>query len=222
MRVTQHVIYAIDDIEAGKFDSAMLHACFAIDATAKRQPGAFNWVGARYTDCLRRYYWLIETMIGAGMNLVDTRFDNIGLKGRSPDFADLVYEIFRCSHAHGDEVPKEFSVLPTSGPYGSEWLFGPGEVHMPDRIIWALLAVAVFAQVNAGEKTAGDYYLSMAEERFLIRDWWGREGDFRAVATRYNQTRVKLEDLGRLGQSGPDGAPATATERVVIVNPPFI
>jgi hypothetical protein len=222
MRVSQHVVCAIDDIEGGKFDSALMHACIAIDATAKRIPGASNGVGNRYRECLRYYYWIIEPMIGTGINLVDTRFDNIQLRGRTPDFADLIYEVFRCSHAHGDEVPPEFSVLPTRGPYGSEWLLGKDELHMPDRVVWALLAVVVFAQVNGGEKTTGAYYLSIAEQRFLIRDWWGREDEFRTAATRYNKNRVKFEGLDRLGQSDPNGIEPASTEHVIVVNPPFI
>ena len=33
---------------------------------------------------------------------------------------------------------------------------------MPDRVVWALLAVAVFAQVNRGEKSTRNYYLSLS------------------------------------------------------------
>jgi hypothetical protein len=96
MKVTQHVLYAIDDAEAGKFDSALMHACFSIDATAKRLPNAPKLVGDRYKACLRQYYWLLEPMVGAGFNLVDSRFANVQLKKNiSPDFADLIYEILR-------------------------------------------------------------------------------------------------------------------------------
>src|SRR5205807_1314709 len=79
-------------------DAALMHACIAIDATAKRMPGAFTGVGNRYRTCLRNYYWVLEPMLGAGLNLVDTRFKNIELKGNvSPDFADLIHEVFRCN-----------------------------------------------------------------------------------------------------------------------------
>jgi hypothetical protein len=137
-------------------------------------------------------------MIGAGLNLVETRFSNIKLrKTTAPDLAEVIYEIFRCSHVHGDEVPPNFSILPTQGGFGSKWGFGYGELHMPDRIVWALLAVAVFAKVNGGEKTIGDYYLSLGDERFPIAQWWGRENDFRPIADKYNLVRVKLDRLNR-------------------------
>ena len=32
-----------------------------------------------------------------------------------------------------------------------------------------------------------------------IRDWWGKEDDFRSIAAKYNQTRIKVEGLERLG-----------------------
>jgi hypothetical protein len=88
--------------------------------------------------------------------------------------------------------------MPSQGGFGSKWGLGYGELHMPDRVVWALLAVSVFSKVNKGEKTTGSYYLSLGDERFTISEWWGREDDFRSIADRYNQVRVKLDKLERL------------------------
>jgi hypothetical protein len=160
-------------------------------------------------------------MMGAGLNFVETRFTNIRLRNiKSPDFADIIYEIFRCSHAHGDEVPTAFSVLPSVGGFYSQWLLGDGEFHMPDRVIWALLAVSVLSKVNRHEKTEGPYYLSLGEERFPIREWWGRERDFRPIAARYNKVRVKIDGLDRFETQKVDDTGQVAVLR--ILNPPFI
>lgn len=199
MKLSKHVLHAIDDADAHKFESALLHACIAIDATARRLYPSQRAVGARYVDCLRAYYWLIEPMIGAGLNLVETHFSNIKLqKTNAPDLAEIIYEIFRCHHAHGDEVSSNFSIVVTQGGFRSTWRLARGELHIPDRILWALLAVALFSRVNAGEKTTGDAYLSLGDERFPIAQWWGRETDFRPIADRHNQVRVKLDALDRL------------------------
>ena len=77
MKLSEQVLCAIDDAEAGKFDAALLHACISIDTTSKRLYPSEQKVGVRYVDCLRRYYRLLEPMMGAGLNLVDTRFSNI-------------------------------------------------------------------------------------------------------------------------------------------------
>ena len=196
MKLPDQVRCAIEDTEAGKFEAALLHACTGIDATSRRLFPNEKLVGVRYKDCLRHYYWLLEPMVGSGINLEETRFTNIKLKGvTSPDFADVVYEVFRCHHAHGDEVPPEFEVVPTVGGWGSRWVLAEGRLHMPDRVVWALLALAVLSRVNAGERSDGEYYMSLGDERFIIAQWWGREADFRPIAERYNTVRVKLEGL---------------------------
>src|SRR6266851_7227207 len=221
MKLSKQVLYAIDDAGAKKFDAALLHACIAIDATSKRLYPSSTKVGVRYVNCLRHYYWLLEPMIGAGFNLVETRFTNIQLRNStSPDLATVIYEIFRCSHAHGDEVPSSFSVLPSEGGFHSRWLLGNGELHMPDRVIWALLSVAVLSQVNRCEKTSGTYYLSLGAEHFTISEWWGREDDFRSIADRYNKVRVRMDGLERL-EKQTAGVPGRV-ELVQILNPPFV
>jgi hypothetical protein len=133
-------------------------------------------------------------MIGAGLNLVDTRFENIKIKNNAaPDLAEIIYEVFRCNLVHGDEVPTAFSWTKSAGGFGAEWYLMDNALHMPERVLWALLAVAVFSRVNAGTITTGDYYLSLGNERFVISQWWGREDDFRPIADRYNTTRLKLK-----------------------------
>jgi hypothetical protein len=200
MKLADQVQCAIEDADAGKFDSALLHSCIAIDTTSRRLNPAEKKVGVRYIQCLRDYYWIIEPMIGAGLNLVDTKFTNINLRNTStPDLAEIIYEILRCSHAHGDEVPKQYSIIPSPDPGYTRWELKKDELHMPGRIIWALLGVAVFSKANASESSVGTHFLTLGEERFLISDWWGREADFRPFADKINQTRVKMDGLERLG-----------------------
>ncbi|HJZ57167.1 MAG TPA: hypothetical protein VKE74_19515 [Gemmataceae bacterium] len=198
MRLAEQVMCAIADADAGKFDSALLHACIAVDATSKRLFPSEKQVVIRYVNSLRSYYWLLEPMTG-GINLVETRFSNLKLKNNpSPDFAEIIYEVFRCNHAHCDEVPAAFSVTLSPGAFYSKWVLKPDELHMPDRVLWALLSVVVFSRVNRAEKTLGGAYLSLGSDRFPIANWWGREDEFRPVADRYITVRVKLDALERI------------------------
>ncbi|MDE2347512.1 MAG: hypothetical protein KGL92_03320 [Gammaproteobacteria bacterium] len=200
MKLADQVLYAIEDATAGRFDSALLHSCTAIDATSRRLSPGENRVGVRYVRCLRQYYWIIEPMIGAGLNLIETKFTNIRLRNSAaPDLAEVIYEILRCSHAHGDEVPPQYSIIPSPDPGYTRWELKKDELHMPGRIIWALLGVAVFSKANASETSVGTHYLSLGANQFPISDWWGREDDFRPFAEKSNQTRVKVEGLERLG-----------------------
>jgi hypothetical protein len=98
---------------------------------------------------------------------------------------------------HGDEVPMSFALTKSESDFGSAWYLADNKVHMPDRVVWALLAVAVFSRVNASIKTTGTFYLTLGTEQFVISQWWGREDDFRPIADRYNTTRVKSEKSDR-------------------------
>src|SRR4051812_22120759 len=97
MRVEKHVMYALDAADRKQLDSALLHACIAIDATARKlypQVTGKGKVGKRYVDCLREYVWLLEPLIGAGIDLAATRFPQVGTPEiPQPDFADIVYKI---------------------------------------------------------------------------------------------------------------------------------
>jgi hypothetical protein len=134
MRISQHVTHAIDDAQAWKPDSALMHACIAVDATAKRMYAKEKSVGARFVRCIREYYWIVEPMLGAGLNLTDTTFANVPLRiSKTPDLAQMIYEIYRCAHAHGEEIPPEFQVAPAAGDR-AQWLLAKGEVHPPDTL----------------------------------------------------------------------------------------
>jgi hypothetical protein len=209
MKIADHVQFIIDHMEAGKFDAALLHGCIALDATAKRLYPSWK-VGRRYVQCIRDYYWLIEPMLGAGFNLAETRWGNVPLsRNPRPDSAEVVYEIFRCSHAHGDEVPPEFSVMHPTANNWHQWRIGNGELHMPSTVVWSLLAVAVLAHVNEREKVIQlpNYTFSLGEDEYLIDSWWGREEDFRPIADKANQVRVTMAGLSTSGwvADGPVG-----------------
>ncbi len=221
MKLQNSVLYAIEDGERARTDAALLHALTAIDGTSKRLYPSLTGVGARFTKCLREYYWLIEPMIGAGINLVETRFENVKLKrSEAPDFADIIYEVFRCGHAHGEEISSSFDLRITKGPYDSTWRMGHNSIHMPDRLLWALIGVAVFSRANYRERTTTEHYLTLAEEKFLVREWWGRESDLKVICEKYNKVRVKLEGLGGLLPPSPDHV--EEEQSIVIYNPPFI
>lgn len=148
----------------------------------------------RYKRCLRHFYWAIEPALGAGLNLDLTKFSNIKLrKIQDPDFADIVYEVFRCAHAHGDEVPSEFEVI-FGNEHSRTWMMGDGVLQLPHTLLFALLFVAVFAPVNKGERDLPGAFLTLGagdtKNEFLISDSWGKSAMLEPIAARHNPVRV--------------------------------
>ena len=192
MNMAERVQCAIDDAGAGKLMSALMHACAAVDGTgAKLCPD--KKVRDRFVDTFDRYLWVIEPMLGIGINLEETTFTWIALEKRPSRFSDIIYEIFRCNLAHGTEVPPGFDVVLRKSDYDRSVLIGQQQLVLPDTIIFALLAAAVFSSANAGQKLCSDYWLSCGTMCFTIDEWWGREADARICFSTVKMPRIKME-----------------------------
>ena len=205
MDVGNSVRKAIDDYEHGEIDAAMLHACNAVDGTAtKLHPNLGS--NARFTKLLRDNYFILEPMAAPGINLEDTRFP-VKVKypkalGGQPDFADVIYGVHRCCHGHGEALPGGYELMPdATGQPGHTRLEvkkeapGMGRVRFSDRLIFGLLAVAVFSPANVGQRVPDGYHFTFGRGpiRLEMNDWWGRAADFPAVAATEPLPRVTLD-----------------------------
>ncbi len=200
MKVSAHVLQALDDADRLSFDSALMHACSAIDGTARKLFKTTKPSNAdRFKSLIRKYYWILEPMIGAGIDLVRTHFTNVSIpKISNPDLADLIYYAIRCPHAHGDDMPEAFSFTTNPGDFGSVWEMGYEYISIPDRILYALLGIALFCYVNDDQRSTGNAYLTLGSDTFPIYQWWGQEDRFRGFAAKYNTTRVEFQALETL------------------------
>ena len=199
MNVGRSVTKAIDEIEGGDLDSAMLHACNAIDGTAAKALPSVAWNNQRFTDFLRANYIILGAMGMPGINLNETRFPIEVAKpkatGRGPDLADVVYGIHRCTHGHGSELPKGFDLRPDfrTGSAETSIYIERGRVQLSDRIIFGLIAVAVMAPENTDQKTLSGYHLTLAGDEFEINDWWGRRSEFEEFCAPRNAVQIILD-----------------------------
>jgi hypothetical protein len=199
MNVGNSVRKAIDDWVAGEADAAMLHACNAVDGTARK---LFPNLGSneRFTRVLRENYSILGPMGMPGIDLVATRFPIKVSKpkapGGQPDLADVIYGVHRCCHGHGEELPQGFALIPDArGPARiTRILVERGAIQLSDRIIFGLIAVAVLNPVNVGQSVPDGYHLTFgAIEKLFINDWWGRADDFSSIASKDPVPSVKMD-----------------------------
>jgi len=141
--------------------------------------------------------WLMEPMLAIGVNLSETEFTWIKLDKRQPRFAEIVYEIFRCNLAHGTEVPQGFSIELHKSDQWRSFSIAPQELILPDTLIFALLAIAVFSHVNADQRIGAAYHLSHGTRRFIIDEWWGRESEVQPYFSQVAIPRVTMKFSGQ-------------------------
>lgn len=199
MNVGNSVRKAIADWQQGDLDSAMLHACNAIDGTAKKLYPSLG-SNARFTRLLRENYDILGPMGAPGINLVETRFpvkvERPKADGGKPDIADVIYGIHRCSHGHGNDLPDGFELLPDAAgpPRQTRLLVEKGKARFSDRMIFGLIAVAVLSPVNVGQTVPEGYYLTFGENvKLQINEWWGRASDFASITAQDPVPSVKLD-----------------------------
>jgi hypothetical protein len=199
VNVGNSVRKAIDDWEQGELESAMLHACNAVDGTAKKLYPTLG-SNARFTRLLRDNYDIFGPMGAPGIDLVETRFPVRVARpkagGNRPDIADVIYGIHRCAHGHGDELPDGFQLLADAAgpPRQTRMRFGKGRVQLSDRVIFGLLAVAVLSPANVGQTIPDGYRLTFGGKAvLLISEWWGRAADFASIAAHEPLPNVKLD-----------------------------
>lgn len=199
MNVGNSIRKAIDDWEQGEIESAMLHACNAVDGTAKK---VYPTLGshARFTRFLRENYGILGPMGAPGIDLWKTRFPVKVMRpkggGGKLDIADVIYGIHRCAHGHGDELPDGFELLSdTAGPPRyTRMLIEKGRVRLSDRVIFGLLAVAVLSPANQGQTVPDGYHLTFGGKVvLLINEWWGRAADFAFIVSQEPIPQVTLD-----------------------------
>ena len=198
MKVGDSVRKAIDDWEQGELESAMLHACNAVYGTASKLYPTLG-SNARFTQLLRENYGIFGPMGLPEIDLVATRWpvkvERPKAAGGTPDIADLIYGIHRCTHGHGAELPDGFELV-RDAAYPTRitrLTIEKGKVRLSDRVIFGLLTVAVLSSANTDQKVPDGYYLSFAATQFRINEWWGRANDFALIVAQEPTRQVKLD-----------------------------
>lgn len=210
MKIEERVLAAISAAAEKNFSAAMADICPAVEATARKKLCKRKIGRSEYKSFLRDYYFIIEPFIGAGINLVETKFLHITLKTdgdkviENPDFADIIYHAFRCSLGHGHEIEEKFNFTRSPEQGLSRWILSlnEGRIHMPDKTVWALVAVVIFCDANkdiitetqsfltwggANVRAGGDPY------RFDVDVFWGAEETVRRFLDKCDRIRVALK-----------------------------
>lgn len=200
MKLEEHIFAGIEAFDRGEQEHALLHACIAVDGSSQKKANAPKSSRKIYIDFIRDYYWILEPMTGSGINLNDTYWSNVEFKddgGKTVklDMASFIYYLFRCTQAHGKEIPIQYKLLPRQSNNLLQYHIAEDRLHIPETLIWGLLSICVFSNANKDIQTNTGHYLSLDNNRFSISDWWGLEDSFRPIAEKHNPIRVVLQGL---------------------------
>jgi len=201
MKLEEHIFAGIEAFQRGEQEHALLHACIAIDRSSQKFDGTHKSSRASYIKFIRNYYWILEPMTGSGINFDETCWSNISItddKGKpieKLDIAAFIYHAFRCTQAHGKEIPPQYKLLPRSQNSQLSYHIANNQLNIPETLVWGLLSICVFSEVNKDITTNTGHYFALGLNQFCIADWWGLEEHFKPIAIKHNPTRVTLQGL---------------------------
>jgi hypothetical protein len=196
MKIADHVKYSLDACDSKELDKAMLFACLAVDGTAKKMYPDIQKVGERIRKFIVEHLDIIELMFG-GLNLKETVFPfkdnkgNIGVR-----FEDIVYEKFRCSLAHGDQLPDGYDITVKVADGIQQFVIDISgqSMTLPESAIYALGLPCILAPVNADQKIGSNLYHYHDPINYYVVDrWWGKVECARKIMDFENQVRVKMD-----------------------------
>ncbi|MDR3541705.1 MAG: hypothetical protein P4L69_12180 [Desulfosporosinus sp.] len=196
MNTADHIKYSLDACDSRELDKAMLFACIAVDGTAKKTYPGMAQVGKRFRRFITDNLDIIELMFG-GIDLKNTIFPLKSNKGKvGIKFEDIVYEKFRCSLAHGDELPHGYGLTVKIEDGHHLFLIDIENQSMtlPESAIYALGLPCVLAPVNADQKIGSNLYnYRDTINTFVIDRWWGNIECARQIMDFDNQVKIKMD-----------------------------
>jgi len=196
MKISDHIKSSLDATDRKELDQAMLFACLAVDGTEKKMYPSISIVGDRFRKFIVDHLDIIELMHG-GLNLEKTLFPfknnkgSIGIK-----FEDIVYEKFRCSLAHGGEMPEGYGITIKVAEGIQQFMVNIKDQSMtlPESAIYALGLPCVLAPVNANQKIGSNlYHYRDPINHFVIDRWWGKVDCARQIMDFDKQVKVKMD-----------------------------
>ena len=196
MKIADHIKYSLDACDHRELDKAMLFACLAVDGTAKKMYPEIQKVGERFRKFIIEHLDIIELIFG-GLNLQETVFPfkdnkgNIGVK-----FEDIVYEKFRCSLAHGDELPDGYDITVKVANGIQQFMIDiKGQsMTLPESAIYAIGLPCVLTPINSDQKIGSNlYHYRDPINSYVVDRWWGKGECARKIMDFENQVRVKVD-----------------------------
>jgi hypothetical protein len=211
MRLEDRVRLAFDLGINKDFLAMMAIALPAIDATAKKK---YNRGGrSSFRNFLKENYDVFQWFSGGSLDFAIMRFPELkdsltdGRKISNPDLADVLYYVYRCSLAHGQDISDACAIIPrgVEGDFNYRFDKDGNFINLPEPIAWAVLASIVLADVNSDIVTRSSHHFTLLfppNLYFLNVDlFWGEKEKLSKIASRYEKPPDQTQEIMKLFSS---------------------
>jgi hypothetical protein len=176
MSIAKRIADAIDKMNAGDPESALMPASIAVDATASQMYPPKKKNNETYKDWLHDNLSLI-TKVGMGNVSITENFRfayshpdiRLGDDGRC-SFEQILYHVVRCGLLHGAKFPENLT-FSTDGIIKMD----SGKLTLGGSLINGLIAAVVVSPVNKDQTVPDNYGIIVFGKTKMLNELWGQK-----------------------------------------------
>ena len=169
MTIGERIASAIDDMNAGDMESALIHISHAFDDTAKKEYPTAKKISERVRKLLKENGDLITfCSFGEGF-FGGQKIDELTLE-------EILYKALRVGLETEDPDAMRIEFV-----HDIVWGNPGGILRVPVNFVYGILLAVVGAQCNGAEKVADSYQAGIIGTNYPINDLWGQNEYLRRI-----------------------------------------
>lgn len=171
MGVAARVKEAIDKMNLGDPDNALIQICIAVDATAKSEYPK-NKVGERTKKFLRNNQVFLTAFakLAVGGDIL-LQFRGKNGEPETKKLEESLYKLVRCALMHEAELSDRVTYIP-------EPCFGlskDGKFILSLNLIWGMINAVIGSPANSRERAPENYWISIGGQKISLNELWGKK-----------------------------------------------
>ena len=177
MSIGKRIETACTTMAAGDAESALIPACIAAAATAKKAyPSASDNVG--FKTWLHDHLGLVTRIASGGFLIINCGF-NVGIvhPDLRPDregnvtFEQVFYHLIRCGLVHTAQLPSQLEFVRSDVIVRSEG----GKLQLTERFVDGLIWASVVDPRNSNERVSANLTRPFYGQRLYVNAYWGQK-----------------------------------------------
>jgi hypothetical protein len=171
--IGENVQEAIDFMESGLYENAFRVACFALEATLKKELDKEELALLDYKDFVNDHWKLISFMCLPGVNshYLETQFviREISLNPHRDYTVKEIVIFFITYVLKNGKLPPDITFAS-----GNNFDKKDGKLLVPSTLVSGLLGLIVLHPVNKNETIPDKYWINISDFKMFISELWGR------------------------------------------------
>ena len=176
MSIGKRIEEAVEKMQRGDAEAALIPTSIALDATAKKEYPQIRRNDVAYKQFIRENFGFITKVAfrGTTIGALHVKFDHQDVRpGRDGtcSIEQILYHVVRCGLIHDGQIPKNLRFV-KEDVIKCE---GGKSLTLPAGLVYGLIAAVVVAGSNASERVRDDLVFNFRGRAAPVNEVWGQK-----------------------------------------------